>query len=217
MANIIFDTICNNKNKIIEIASNIIDEAIKNESVEQFMDEDIKEYESRISSNKLKLDKIVDMYINELIDKDSYIKKKSDIEKNIQLLNEKIENLSKDRKMPKAELKDKLSILKNNIVSNLEYNNNDEISEDIIEAIVEKIVVKKDRYIWKLNYFKEIYDLEALKNISTSKLNDDSNDFYLTSIIITDDDVKKYKSRLKSCGLERTKKLKNNIFVDLYI
>lgn len=52
---------------------------------------------------------------------------------------------------------------------------------------------------------------------STSKLNDDSNDFYLTSIIITDDDVKKYKSRLKSCGLERTKKLKNNIFVDFKI
>ena len=71
----IFDAICNNKNKVIEIASNIIDEAIKNESVEQFMNDDIKECENRISSNKLKLDKIIDMYLNELIDKDSYIKK----------------------------------------------------------------------------------------------------------------------------------------------
>lgn len=217
MANMIFDAICNNKNKVIEIASNIIDEAIKNESVEQFMNDDIKECESRISSNKLKLDKIIDMYLNELIDKDSYIKKKSDIEKNIQCLNEKMENLNKSKYIPKTKLEDKLSILKNNIINNLEYNKNDEISDDMIEIFVEKIVVKKDKYIWKLNYFKELYDLDALKRISTSKLNDDSQDFYLTSIIITDDDVKKYKSRLKSCGLERTKKLKNNICVDIYI
>ena len=78
-------------------------------------------------------------------------------------------------------------------------------------------MVGKDRYKWKLNYLKDIYDLNTLKNISASEINNDSKDFYLTTIIITDDDVKNYRKRLRTCGLERVKKLKNNIVVDLYI
>lgn len=40
---------------------------------------------------------------------------------------------------------------------------------------------------------------------------------YLTTIEITNDDIKKYRKRLQSCGLERAKKLKENIMVDIYI
>ena len=40
---------------------------------------------------------------------------------------------------------------------------------------------------------------------------------HLTSIGITNDDIKKYRKRLQSCGLERAKKLKENIMVDIYI
>ena len=43
------------------------------------------------------------------------------------------------------------------------------------------------------------------------------NDMYLTTIEITNDDIKKYRNRLQSCGLERAKKLKENIMVDIYI
>lgn len=217
MANMIFDIIWNNKKKIIEIANNIIEKTIQNDSINQFMDEEIMECESKITLNKNKLDRIVDMYINELIDKDSFIKKKTDIEKNITILREKIESANKKKVIPREELEDKLSILKKNIVNNLEYNRGDEISDDLIETFVEKIIVEKDRYKWKLNYLKDIYDLNVLKNISTTELNSDSNDFYLTTLTITDDDLKKYRNRIKSCGLERAKKMKDNIIVDLYI
>ena len=157
------------------------------------------------------------MYINELIDKDSFIKKKTDIEKNITILREKIESANKKKVIPREELEDKLSVLKKNIINNLEYNMSDEISDDLIETFVEKIIVEKDRYKWKLNYFKDIYDLNVLKNISTSELNSNSNDFYLTTLTITDDDLKKYRNRIKSGGLERAKKMKDNIIVELYI
>lgn len=43
------------------------------------------------------------------------------------------------------------------------------------------------------------------------------NDMYLTTIEITNNDIKKYRKRLQSCGLERVKKLKENIMVDIYI
>lgn len=217
MANMIFDIIWNNKKKIIEIANNIIEKTIQNDSINQFMDEEIIECESKITLNKNKLDRIVDMYINELIDKDSFIKKKTDIEKNITILREKIESANKKKVIPREELEDKLSVLKKNIINNLEYNMSDEISDDLIETFVEKIIVEKDRYKWKLNYFKDIYDLNVLKNISTSELNSNSNDFYLTTLTITDDDLKKYRNRIKSGGLERAKKMKDNIIVELYI
>jgi len=217
MANMIFDIIWNNKKKIIEIANNIIEKTIQNDSINQFMDEEIMECESKITINKNKLDRIVDMYINDLIDKDSFIKKKTDIEKNITILREKIESANKKKVIPREELEDKLSVLKKNIINNLEYNMSDEISDDLIETFVEKIIVEKDRYKWKLNYFKDIYDLNVLKNISTSELNSNSNDFYLTTLTITDDDLKKYRNRIKSGGLERAKKMKDNIIVELYI
>ena len=91
MANIIFDTIWDNKDRIMNIASDIIDETIQNDSINQFMDDEIKEYADKISSNNNKLERIVDMYVNELIDKDNYIKRKNDIDKNNAILKEKIE------------------------------------------------------------------------------------------------------------------------------
>lgn len=117
--------------------------------------------------------------------------------------------------MPKEELKDKLSILKKNIINNLEYDRSDEISDDLIETFIEKIEVGKDKMKWKLNYLKDIYDLDVLRSTSISESK--NNDFYLATIIINNDDIKKYRKRIRSCGLERVKKLKSDIIVDLYI
>ena len=216
MANIIFDMIWNNKQKIIKIANDIIEQSIQNNSINQFMDEEILECENKIDLNKNKLDKLVDMYVNELIDKESFMKKKIDIEKNIKYLEDKIEKSNVKKVIPREELEDKLSILKKEIINNLEYDRNNEISDELIELYVEKIVVEKDKYKWKLNYLKDIYDFDK-ENTLNIESNSDSNEIYLTTIIITDDDVKKYRKRIRSCGLDRAKKMKSNIIVDLYI
>ena len=144
----------------MNIASDIIDETIQNDSINQFMDDEIKEYADKISSNNNKLERIVDMYVNELIDKDNYIKRKNDIDKNNAILKEKIEQSQKNKVIPKEELEDKLSHLKKNIIDNLEYDRNNEISDELIETFVEKIKVEKGRYKWKLNYLKDIYNIE---------------------------------------------------------
>ena len=69
---------------------------------------------------------------------------------------------------------------------------------------------------WKLNYLKDVYDIENNCN-NVYNQNTESKDMYLTTIEITNDDIKKYRKRLQSCGLERAKKLKENIMVDIYI
>lgn len=68
----------------------------------------------------------------------------------------------------------------------------------------------------EIKLFKDIYDIENNSN-NVYNQNAKSNDMYLTSIEITNDDIKKYRKRLQSCGLERAKKLKENIMVDIYI
>lgn len=124
------------------------------------MDDEIKEYADKISSNNNKLERIVDMYVNELIDKDNYIKRKNDIDKSNAILKEKIEQSQKNKIIPKEELEDKLSHLKKNIIDNLEYDRNNEISDELIETFVEKIKVEKGKFKWKLNYLKDIYNIE---------------------------------------------------------
>ena len=119
-------------------------------------------------------------------------------------MKEKIEQSQKNKVIPKDELEDKLSHLKKNIIDNLEYDRNNEISDELIETFVEKIKVEKGRFKWKLNYLKDIYDIENNCNNAYNQ-NAKSNDMYLTSIEITNDDIKKYRKRLQSCGLERAK------------
>ena len=46
---------------------------------------------------------------------------------------------------------------------------NHEISDDLIEIFIEKIEVKKDKMKWKLNYLKDIYDLDVLNSTSDTK------------------------------------------------
>ena len=94
-------------------------------------------------------------------------------------------------------------------------NINDSKIKDLINSLLEwkKQKIKRDNHEisyeeyldWKLNYLKDI----GLENIS--------NDFYLATIIINNDDIKKYRKRIRSCGLDRIKKLKSDLIVDLYI
>lgn len=214
MANIIFDTIWDNKSRIAKIADEIIEQSIDNDSINQTINEEIKEYENKIISNNSKLDKVVDMYINELIDKDNYLKRKVDIEKNNNYLKEKIEKLNSNKTIPREELDDKLTILKKNILNNLEFERSDEISDDLIEMFIEKVIVEKDKFKWKLNFLTDIYNLNGSSDNSNKEKN---NDIYFSTIIITNDDVKKYRKRLKTCGLERVKKLQKDIVIDLFI
>ncbi len=73
------------------------------------------------------------------------INEKNDIDKNNAILKEKIEQSQKNKVIPKEELEDKLSHLKKNIIDNLEYDRNNEISDELIETFVEKIKVEKGK------------------------------------------------------------------------
>lgn len=54
----------------------LLTKQFKKNSINLIVNDEIEEYENRIASNKNKLDCIVDMYVNELIDKESRYRKK---------------------------------------------------------------------------------------------------------------------------------------------
>ena len=211
MANIIFDTIWNDKERIIEMANELIDNTIKDDNLVDEFNDELKYNESKILSYQKKLEKLVDMYLNDMIDKDNYFSKKEDFEECIKIYTEKNEEIKSKSVIPKDLLKTKLHNLKQNIIDNLNYNSN-YVSEEVVDMFVKRITVKEDKFDWKLNYLDEIleddilYDSEILENCD--------KDTFLTRIVITKDDIDRFLEHHKEYKYLR---LKAPIKVDIYL
>lgn len=169
MANVIFNTIWGDKEKIIDIANQLIDETIKDNDYDNEIDIDINSNKNKIITYNKKLDKLLEMYLNEMLSKDEYIKKKSEFEQCINELNKNIENMEQKRGIPKATLEDKIKLLKKSIEDNLNYNE-EYVSDEVIDSFVEKVIVQKDKYVWKLNYLNDIIDMDIKGHGNSSKV-----------------------------------------------
>lgn len=210
MSNIIFDTIWNDKERIIEIANQLIDETIKDDNLESEINEEFSYNKEKISTYQKKLDKLVDMYLNDMIDKENYLIKKEEFEqyiKNYELKNEEINSQSV---VPKDLLKTKLQNLKQNIIESLNYNSN-YVSEEVVDMFVKNVIVREDKFDWKLNYLNGILEDEELSD--DNPLEGDK-DIFLTRIVITKDDVDRFIEHHKEYSRLR---LKEPIKVDVYL
>lgn len=208
MSNIIFDTIWNDKERIIEMANQLIDETIKDDNLENEVNEEINYNNEKISTYQKKLAKLVDMYLNDMIDKDNYLVKKEEFELCIHNYEQKNKEINSQSIMPKELLKTKLQNLKQNIIDNLNYNAN-YVSEEVIDMFVKNIIVREDKFDWKLNYLNDLLEDDEDDN----QLNNDNN-IFLTRIVITKDDVDRFLEHHKEYKCLR---LKESILVDIYL
>lgn len=208
MSNIIFDTIWNDKERIIEMANQLIDETIKDDNLENEVNEEINYNNEKIATYQKKLAKLVDMYLNDMIDKDNYLVKKEEFELSIHNYEQKNKEINSQSIMPKELLKTKLQNLKQNIIDNLNYNAN-YVSEEVIDMFVKNIIVREDKFDWKLNYLNDLLEEDEDDN----QLNNDNN-IFLTRIVITKDDVDRFLEHHKEYKCLR---LKESILVDIYL
>lgn len=199
MANILFKKILSDKDKIMEIAYQVIDNVITEVSSNDELEEEKRELENKISNLINKKERLLDGYINGIIDKDDFVKKKEEVESNINVLNCKLDKLKSNEVPSKEMIKDKIKLLKKNIDKCLDFDNCI-VSDEIIDALIEKIEVHKDRFVWKLAGLNS-------KNIDTKEM-------YFTTIVITKDDVIKYN---ESHNCLRRICQKDNIVMDVYI
>ena len=210
MSNIIFDTIWNDKERIIEMANQLIDETIKDDDLQNELNDELKYNEDKISGYQKKLEKLVDMYLNDMIDKDNYLLKKEELEQCIKNYALKNEEIKSQNVIPKDLLETKLHNLKQNIIDNLNFDAN-YVSEEVVDTFVKRITVREDKFDWKLNYLDEILDSDELSDDNSLESN---SDIFFTRIVITKDDVDRFLEHHKEYKFLR---LKEPIKVDIYL
>lgn len=169
MANVLFNTIWGDKEKIIEIANDLLVENIKEVDNNDKVDAEIKQYSHKIEANTRKLEKLLEMYLSgDMIEKQAYLKKKQELDLIVEDLTKKIEELEIKRSLPKGTIQERVTNLKQIIEYHLNWNE-EVVSEDIVDSFVEKIVVQDDRYEWKLNSFNNIINMMFKDKINRQK------------------------------------------------
>jgi hypothetical protein len=196
MSQRIFDTIWKDKDVILEITNNYLDNAIKKINDEDDPNE-LDLLRKRKDNINGKLNRLLDSYLNEIISKDDFVEKRKELEKEIKDVNELITELEK-KPVAKNTLIDKLNSLKKNIEVNLNFDK-DRISDELIDALVKKIIVFNNRFEWKLN----IYDKMEEEEDST---------ILIAKFVFTKDDIQRYTEENNILV-----KKYEEFYVDLYI
>ena len=171
-ANVLFNMIWEDKESIIDMANKMIDENIKEEDHNNEIDNIIKSNLNKIESNNRKAEKLLEMYLSgDMIKKEEYIKKKTEIEEVITKLKKENEELEQKRNIPKETLLDRIKKLKNCIKKILNWDD-ENVSDEIVESFVDKIIVLNEGFVWKLNYINDIIevDIKGRSNSSSSNL-----------------------------------------------
>ena len=130
-----------------------------------------------------------------MISKDLYIAKKEEMENNVKSIKMKISKLLSDEINNENDLTNKIEELKRLINKRLNDDNMC-ISDSIIDGLIEKVTVLKEKFIVKIN----------------CDIKPENKDVLLTKLIITKDDVYKFQRNHKQYKRLR---LKEPIIVEI--
>ncbi len=103
------------------------------------------------------LNNLVDMRAMDEIDKDTYIQKKIEFQQQIGTLQTEISLMSPTIvEEQKTNLRDRLDVLKQALERYVDFSEDKDIPDHIIQAFIEKIIVSKDGFDWYLRSAPEI-------------------------------------------------------------
>lgn len=177
MANFLFRKIWSDKDKIKEVINKLLDEVITDKEACNDLENEINNINVKINTNNNKLKNLLDMVLNEYINKEEYKTKKEEIEKNNELLENQKKELENKYGIPKDSLKERIKNIKKKVDEYL-GNANKSVSDDMLEEIVESITVHKNYFEWKLNYLNDIIEL----NINSRQGKSTGNTLYVDEV-----------------------------------
>lgn len=193
IVNSVFSLFCDDKERIINIANKLLEENIDDKVSSD--NEEINDLNNKLFNAQKKLDKLLDLYLNDMISKDLYIAKKEEMENNVKSIKMKISELLSDEINNENYLTNKIEELKRLINKGLNDDNMC-ISDSIIDGLIEKVTVLKEKFIVKINC-----DIKS-----------ENKDVLLTKLIITKDDVYEFQRNHKQYKRLR---LKDPIIVEI--
>lgn len=128
---------------------------------------------------------------------------KEEINKENDNLEKEIKSLESKANYKNIDFKDMIKQLKKKLSKKIDYNS--ELTEELLDLYVSKIIVHKDHFDWKLNYLSDKIESDD---------EDNYNGIFLTRILITREDIIKFNEK-KHC----LKKViqKDPIIMDIYI
>ena len=170
MADIIFQKFWQDRNGIIQIANEMLEEHFKDDRDVDFQSE-IEETQRKIAIIDKKFDNLVDMRMAGEIDKTKFDEKKKSLFEEKDKLQKILESFQIDEEVSDEEYDNRLEILKYGLEQNFNFSTHS-IPEEVIDAFVKEIIVYPDCFVWKLNIFDDDLKLqvEGRKNDPTVSL-----------------------------------------------
>lgn len=195
IANSIFELLCKDKERLLSLANELLEQNVEDKVVES--NDEIAELNAKLLNSNKKLEKLLDLYLNEMMTKDAYVNKKQEVEETIRLLKQKLDKLTADEVNAPATLADKVKDLKRLLCYKISDENSC-ISDSLIEGLIEKVIVDEDKF--------------TVKIVSSSMVSTETT--LLAKIVITKDDVTEYSRKHSQYKKLR---IKNPILVELVI
>lgn len=168
MARALFEVIYTDKEQIINVINDLIDDTINENNNYEEIQSKINSYLKKIEKEKNKIDKLLEMYLSDMIEKENYIKKKKELEELIKDQNIAIDELRQKQDISTETVADRIKNLKKNVLDNIRFDNENTISE-LVDSYIEKITIYNDRSEWILNYIDGIINLDIKGQERSSK------------------------------------------------
>lgn len=170
MADIIFQKFWQDRNGIIEIANEMLEEHFKDDRDIDFQSE-IEETQRKIAIIDKKFDNLVDMRMAGEIDKAKFDEKKKSLFEEKEKWQKMLQSYQIDEEVSDEEYDQRLQVLKYGLEQNFNFSTHS-IPEEVIDAFVKEIIVYPDCFVWKLNIVDDDLKLqvEGRKNDPTVSL-----------------------------------------------
>ncbi len=155
MAKHLFRKFLRDTDRILRLAKEMLENHIRDKADAEDHSALIEKKQSELSKLEKRMSNLISMRADGEIDKMQFLSMKSDIDTRMQALREQIAQLSPPESDAAGEVPDydaRLTILGDKLEGYLDFDSDADIPELVIEAFVERIVVKQDSFDWYLLY-----------------------------------------------------------------
>ena len=187
MADIIFQKFWNDREGVLAIANEMLDNCYENEHDNEVLDRK-RDLEDKMEPWNRKYNNLLDMRMAGEIEKDRYDEKREQILKEQQHLKKQLEIIGGETALSDDIYMDKVEILKYGLEQNFNFSTR-HIPEEVIDAFIKEIIVCQDGFIWKLNLTPD----DELK----MQVDGRTNNYTVTQTELSSDMTQQHRQRLR--------------------
>ena len=128
------------------------------ENEEKLIQNEIKRYKNLIDDENTKLDRILDMYLDETVDLKTFEQYQKKSNSKIETFKVEIDELEKQiKRLEPVQVRKEKALKSVRKILDVGYNG---VDERLIEEVVEKVIVHENYFEWKLNFSDETFKLK---------------------------------------------------------